>query len=46
MKEHPTNPENKPVLSFECEGCGQFFESGERLRQHAIDCRDDDTEDQ
>jgi hypothetical protein len=46
MKEDPTNPENKSVLSFECDGCGQFFESWERLRQHAIDCRDDDSEEQ
>jgi hypothetical protein len=30
-------------LSFECNGCGQCFESSERLRQHAIDCGDDDS---
>ena len=30
-------------LSFECSGCGECFESTERLRQHAIDCRDDDS---
>lgn len=30
-------------LSFECSGCGQCFESSERLRQHAIDCGDDDS---
>jgi hypothetical protein len=29
-------------LSFECSGCGQCFESTERLRQHAIDCGDDE----
>ena len=30
-------------LSFECSGCGQCFETSERLRQHAIDCGDDDS---
>jgi len=29
-------------LSFECEGCGGFFESWDRLRQHQVDCRNDD----
>jgi hypothetical protein len=30
------------ALSFECDGCGQLFESWERLRQHQIDCQGDD----
>jgi hypothetical protein len=29
------------VLPFECDGCGQCFESWDRLRQHQIDCRSD-----
>lgn len=32
----------KPTtLPFECDGCGQFFESWDRLRQHQIDCSAD-----
>jgi hypothetical protein len=30
-------------LSFECSSCGHCFESTERLRQHAIDCGDDES---
>jgi len=33
----------KKIFSFECGGCGECFESTERLRQHAIDCGDDDS---
>ena len=35
-----------PILSFECDGCGQFFESWERLREHGVDCRDEDRDNQ
>ena len=29
------------TLSFECDGCGEFFETWERLRQHQVDCQTD-----
>lgn len=34
----------KPSFSFECEGCGGSFESWERLRQHQVDCKTDESE--
>ena len=34
------------IRSFECEGCGQAFESWERLRQHQVDCQSDDFDNQ
>jgi hypothetical protein len=46
MKEDPSNRQEQKALSFECDGCGQFFESWERLHQHAIDCTDADSEEQ
>jgi len=30
--------------SYECDGCGESFEFMERLRQHEVDCKDDDFE--
>jgi hypothetical protein len=36
--------EQSKSLSFECEGCGGFFESWERLRQHQVDCRSDESD--
>ena len=31
---------SKPkTLAFECDSCGQAFESWERLRQHQVDCQ-------
>jgi hypothetical protein len=44
MKEGPANGVRRTALSFECDGCGQLFESWERLRQHQVDCRDDDAD--
>jgi len=44
MTEDPSNEKEPAALSFECNGCGQFFESWERLRQHEVDCNADDTE--
>ena len=38
MTEDPSNEKEPAALSFECNGCGQFFESWERLRQHEVDC--------
>lgn len=32
---------NRP---YECSGCGECFESIERLRQHKVDCKDEDLE--
>jgi hypothetical protein len=37
----------KPVkltLAFECDGCSESFESLERLRQHQVDCKSDESE--
>jgi hypothetical protein len=34
------------VLSFECETCGQSFESWPRLRQHQVDCQTEDFDSQ
>lgn len=42
MDEEFTNATKPTTLSFECEGCGQFFETWERLRQHQVDCQMDD----
>ena len=30
------------VRAYECAACGQYFESMDRLRQHEVDCKDDD----
>ena len=38
MNDEPTNLATPRILSFECDCCGQFFESWDRLRQHQIDC--------
>ena len=46
MKEGRSKGIKPSVLSFECDGCGQFFESWERLRQHEVDCKDDDRDNQ
>jgi len=34
----------KPSLVFECDGCGESFESLERLRHHQVDCKSDESE--
>ena len=31
--------------AFECDGCGESFTSWERLRQHQVDCKSDDSDD-
>jgi hypothetical protein len=33
--------EKQNALAFECNRCGQRFESWDRQRQHEIDCDDD-----
>jgi hypothetical protein len=40
MKEDSSN-EKQNALAFECNRCGQRFESWDRQRQHEIDCDDD-----
>jgi predicted nucleic acid-binding Zn ribbon protein len=35
----------KSTFAFECDGCGEAFESLQRLRQHEVDCKSDETED-
>lgn len=42
MKEDFTNKLKPATLSFECDCCGQFFESWEWLRQHLVDCQSDE----
>lgn len=39
-EEFPSAPQ--ATLSYECESCGQGFESWARLRQHQVDCQSDD----
>ena len=34
----------KPAFAFECDGCGESFESLQRLRQHEVDCKSDESE--
>ncbi len=34
----------KPSSAFECDGCGECFGSWERLRQHQVDCKSDESE--
>jgi hypothetical protein len=42
MKHEMTGKGSESNLSYECNGCGQCFENMERLRQHGVDCKDDD----
>ena len=42
MKEDSTNKLKPATLSFECDCCGEFFESWEWLRQHLVDCQSDE----
>jgi hypothetical protein len=46
MEEELAKVAKPAVLSFECEGCGQSFESWGRLRQHQVDCQNDDFDNQ
>lgn len=45
MEENGARSEGARKLFFECDGCGGFFESLECLRQHEVDCKDDNFED-
>jgi hypothetical protein len=33
----------KIASSYECDGCGAFFDSFNRLRQHEVDCKENDS---
>ena len=33
----------KIASSHECDGCGAFFDSLNRLRQHEVDCKENDS---
>jgi len=44
MSDENTTGVKKTIRSYECDGCGECFESMERLRQHEVDCKDDDFE--
>jgi len=44
MEEALTHTLKAATLSFECDCCGQFFESWDRVRQHQVDCQTDDFE--
>ena len=44
MSDDNAETANKTNRSYECNCCGERFESAERLRQHEVDCKDDDFE--
>lgn len=44
-KKDPENVTIPQARAFECDGCGESFTSWERLRQHQVDCKSDDSED-
>ena len=46
MEEEFANVVKPTALSFECDVCGQSFESWDRLRQHQVDCQNDDFDSQ
>ena len=44
MSDKNTGAAERTNRSYECNGCGECFESMDRLRQHEVDCKDDDFE--
>jgi ribosomal protein L44E len=42
MDEDAAKTASRTALCFECESCGERFETWDRLRQHQIDCQPDD----
>ena len=42
MDEEFANATKPTTLAFECDGCGQSFETWDHLRQHQVDCQTDD----
>jgi len=45
MEDEREKGEGSRKFAFECDGCGESFESWQRLRQHAVDCKTDESED-
>jgi hypothetical protein len=45
MEDEREKREGARKFAFECDGCGESFESWQRLRQHAVDCKTDESED-
>lgn len=41
MDEDVGKPSTSQTFSFECDSCGQYFESWDRLREHHVDCQID-----
>jgi len=39
------NDTTSQIRAFECDGCGESFSSWDRLRQHQVDCKSDDSDD-
>jgi len=44
MEEDNIRSRKPSALAFECESCGQHFETWDLLRQHQVDCQTDDFE--
>jgi hypothetical protein len=44
MDEDIRSSKKPGALAFECESCGQHFETWDLLRQHQVDCQTDDFE--
>jgi hypothetical protein len=45
MHEDNARTSKRPgALAFECDSCGQRFETWNLLRQHQVDCQTDDFE--
>ena len=42
MSKEKFNDTKEKERSFECDGCGALFASFESLRQHEVDCKDDE----
>lgn len=42
MSDESASVVRETSCSYECNGCGERFESVERLRQHEVDCTNDD----
>ncbi len=44
MDEDSIRSKKPSALAFECESCGEHFETWDLLRQHQVDCQTDDFE--
>jgi hypothetical protein len=45
LEKESENETISQARAFECDGCGESFTSWERLRQHQVDCKSDDSDD-